>query len=49
MEIGVGLIVGLLVGAAIAFIVVQAFLKKQHQDKIDEMNRNQIWLCRKRA
>ena len=30
---------GLLVGAAIGFIAVQAFLKKQHQDKIDEMNR----------
>lgn len=39
MEIGVGIIIGIIVGAAVGYFAVQAFLKKQSQDKIDEMNR----------
>lgn len=39
MTLGVGLIIGLLVGAAIGYFAIQAFIKKQNQDKIDEMNR----------
>ena len=38
MEIGIGLIGGLLAGAILGFIVVQLFLKKGNQGKIDEMN-----------
>ena len=38
VEIGVGLAVGLIVGAIIGFIVIQLFLKKGNQGKIDEMN-----------
>jgi ribonuclease Y len=38
MEIGIGLIGGLIVGAIIAFIVVQGMLKKSGQAKIKEMN-----------
>ena len=38
MEIGIGLIGGLIAGAILGFIVVQLFLKKGNQGKIDEMN-----------
>ena len=38
MEIGIGLIGGLIAGAIIGFVVVQLFLKKGNQGKIDEMN-----------
>ncbi len=38
MELGIGLIGGLLAGAIIGFIIVQLFLKKGNQGKIDEMN-----------
>ncbi len=38
MEIGIGLIGGLVVGAIIAFLVVQSILKKSGQARVDEMN-----------
>ena len=39
MEIGIGLIGGLVVGAILGFIIVQALVKKNHKDKEDEINR----------
>ncbi len=39
MDIGVGIIIGILAGVAIGYFAIQAFLKKQSQDKVDEMNR----------
>ncbi|MEZ5058811.1 MAG: ribonuclease Y [Saprospiraceae bacterium] len=39
MEIGIGMIGGLIAGAVIAYFVVSAFLKKQQQGKTDEINR----------
>ncbi len=38
MEIGIGLIGGLVLGAIIGFVIVQAILKRGQQGKIDEMN-----------
>lgn len=38
MELGIGLIGGLVVGAAIGFFLVQGYIKKMNQNKIDEMN-----------
>jgi ribonuclease Y len=38
VDIGIGLGVGLAVGLIIGFIVIQLFLKKGNQGKIDEMN-----------
>lgn len=39
MEIGVGIIIGIIVGAAVGYFAVQAFLKRQSQEKVDESNR----------
>ncbi|MFK7808050.1 MAG: ribonuclease Y [Saprospiraceae bacterium] len=39
MEIGIGLIAGLVVGAVIGFLVVQAMIKKSNQSKTEELNR----------
>jgi ribonuclease Y len=38
MEIGIGLAGGLIAGAIIGFIIVQLFLKRGNQGKIEEMN-----------
>lgn len=38
MDIGIGLVIGLLVGAGIGYFVVQMLVKKASQQKIDEMN-----------
>ncbi len=38
MEIGIGLVVGLIIGAAIGYFLISAMLKKQHQAKIEEIN-----------
>lgn len=38
MDIGIGLAIGLLVGAVIGYFVVQTFVKRVNQKKIDEMN-----------
>ncbi|MEM9918586.1 MAG: ribonuclease Y, partial [Bacteroidota bacterium] len=38
MDIGIGLIAGLVIGAIIAYVVVNTLLKKSQQGKIDEMN-----------
>lgn len=38
MEIGIGLGIGLAVGAILGFVVVQAFIKKSSQAKVEEMN-----------
>jgi ribonuclease Y len=39
MEIGIGLIIGLIVGGIAAYFAVQAWLKKSFQDRIEEANR----------
>ena len=39
MEIGIGLVAGLVVGAIIGFLVVQAMIKKSNQAKTEELNR----------
>jgi ribonucrease Y len=39
MNIALSIIVGLLIGAVIGYFLVQSFLKKQTEGKIDEMNR----------
>jgi len=38
MDIAIGLIIGLLVGAGIGFFIIQMFLKKANAKKIEEMN-----------
>ena len=39
MEISIGLIGGLIVGAIIAFLIVNAIIRKSHSAKIDEVNK----------
>lgn len=39
MEIGIGLIIGLLIGVGVGFFIVQAILKKSGASKTEEMNR----------
>ncbi len=39
MEIGIGLIIGLIIGAGVGFFIVQAILKKSGASKTEEMNR----------
>ncbi|MCP3932512.1 MAG: ribonuclease Y [Bacteroidetes bacterium] len=38
MEIGIGLIAGLIIGAGIGFFIVQSIIKKAQQSRTDEMN-----------
>ena len=38
MDIGTGLLIGLVVGAIIGYIVVNVFGKKAQQSRVDEMN-----------
>lgn len=38
MDIGIGLVAGLLVGALIGFFLVRIFIQKQNQSKLDEIN-----------
>ncbi|MEZ4960352.1 MAG: ribonuclease Y [Saprospiraceae bacterium] len=38
MEIGIGLVAGLVIGALVGYFLIQSILKKQQQAKIDEIN-----------
>ncbi|MCB0517732.1 MAG: ribonuclease Y [Lewinellaceae bacterium] len=38
MEIGIGLVAGLVIGALLGYFLIQSILKKQQQAKIDEIN-----------
>jgi ribonuclease Y len=38
MEIGIGLVAGLVIGALVGYFLIQSVLKKQQQAKIDEIN-----------
>jgi ribonuclease Y len=38
MEVGIGFIIGIVIGAILAFVVVQLILKKRHTGRIEEMN-----------
>jgi ribonucrease Y len=39
MDIGIGLIIGLLVGAVLGYFAIQAYIKKLNEAKIEDMNR----------
>ena len=39
MDIGIGVIAGLVIGAIIGFLIVNGLIKKSHQAKIDEANK----------